>query len=400
MLTTPLSLSAWSAGFLISAALFSHTVALRLLLLLLCTALVLAVIVKDRTSIRLLPPVWLAFALWAAWALLSLTWSMEPERTLKELRNEIGYTALAFWVCYVAAQARNAARVIGPVLAAAAVLVCAIALYHFPQGEEPYHRGWHGGPGNFSSALLTLMPCAILAAWYGHRAGWGRVSLLSLGLVALFLLAAYTTLNRTIWFGFAVQLLVIGALLALRQRASIALRAKVIGAVVAVSIVAGAALMTSRIQAERVQNGAPTELSKDPRFTLWPEVLQHVQQRPLTGYGFGRGMLRQPLQNEFKQPLLWHAHNLLLETVVQVGIPGLLLLVLLLGATVREGWRIAQAPNDLAIACGVAVIAVVAGMLVRNMTDALWIRQNALLYWAVLGVLFAWGHRPRAGAGP
>jgi len=105
-----------------------------LLLLLLSLGLVIAAIAKDRSSIRILPPVWIPFALWAAWAGLSLTWSLEPERSLKEFRNEIGYAALAFWVCYVGAQSRNAARVILPVLAAATVLVC-----HF-NGEATVFR--------------------------------------------------------------------------------------------------------------------------------------------------------------------------------------------------------------------------------------------------------------------
>ena len=106
----PLSLSTWTIAFFISAVLFSHTVALRLLLLLLSLGLVIAAIAKDRASIRILPPVWIPFALWAAWAGLSLTWSFEPQRSLKEFQNEIGYAALAFWVCYVGAQSRNAAR--------------------------------------------------------------------------------------------------------------------------------------------------------------------------------------------------------------------------------------------------------------------------------------------------
>jgi O-antigen ligase len=79
--------------------------------------------------------------------------------------------------------------------------------------------------------------------------------------------------------------------------------------------------------------------------------------------------------------LVWRAHNLLLDTAPQVGIPGVLLLLLLLGATVREGWRMARSPNDAAAGCGIALICFVAGMLVRNMTDTLWVRQNALFYW-------------------
>src|SRR6266850_377282 len=389
----PLSLSTWTIAFFISAVLFSHTVALRLLLLLLSLGLVIAAIAKDRSSIRILPPVWLAFALWAAWAALSLTWSLEPERSLKEFRNEIGYAALAFWVCYVGAQTRNAARVILPVVAAAAVLVCLVALYYYAQGLVPNGEGWHGGPQNLSSALLTMMPCVLMAGWYGRRTGWTRLELLSLGFAALLLIGAYTTLNRTIWFGFAGQLLVLGSLLALREPRSIGPRAKAISAGLAILVVATGALMTSRIQAEREATGAAT-FAKDPRLTLWPEVLEHIKARPLTGYGFGRGLLRQSLSDELKHPLQWHAHNLFLDTMLQVGIPGLLLLLLLLGATLQEGWRMARAPDDLSVACGLAVIGIVAGMMIRNMTDTLWVRQNALLYWGVLGILFALARRP------
>jgi O-antigen ligase len=132
---------------------------------------------------------------------------------------------------------------------------------------------------------------------------------------------------------------------------------------------------------------------------LWPEVLEHIKARPLTGYGFGRGILRQSLSDDLKRPLQWHAHNLFLDTLLQVGIPGLLLLLLLLGATLREGWRMMRVPDDLSVACGLAVIGVVAGMVVRNMTDTLWVRQNALFYWGVLAVLFALGRRPAARAG-
>src|SRR6266851_2251939 len=396
----PLSLSAWTIAFFISAVLFSHTVALRLLLLLLSLGLVIAAIAKDRASIRILPPVWIPFALWAAWAGLSLTWSLEPERSLKEFRNEIGYAALAFWVCYVGAQTRNAARVILPVVATATVLVCLVALYYYPQGLERYSEGWHGGPQNLSSALLTMMPCVLMAGWYGRRTGWTRVELLSLGFAALLLIGAYTTLNRTIWFGFAGQLLLLGALLAVRGRTALGPRAKAMGAVLAVCLIASTALVTFRIQAEREAADPAAVLAKDPRFTLWPEVLEHITARPLTGYGFGRGLLRQSLSDDQKQGLLWHAHNLFLDTVLQAGIPGLLLLLLLLGAIVREGWRMTQTPDDLSIACGLTVIGVVAGMVIRNMTDTLWVRQNALLYWGVLGVLFALARRPAARAGP
>lgn len=383
-----LTLATWTSAFFMASALFSNTVALRLFLLLLCCGLAILAVVSDR-SIRVLPPLWLAFGLWAGWAWLSLAWSVEPERSLKELRNETVYAGLAFWMCYVAAQAREAARVILPIVAAAAALLCAFALYQFPQGLVRNGERWHGGAGNLSTIVLILLPCALVAAWHGHRCRSRMLRNCALALAVLLVAAAYTTLNRTIWFGMALEFMLIAGLVVLRDRAIIAPRAKLVGAAAVAMVVASAGLMGSHIQTEREEVG---EIAvADPRLKLWPGVVDLISERPMTGYGFGRGVLREPLRAEFKDPLLWHAHNLFLDTLLQTGLPGVLLLLLLIGATIRQGWRLSQATEPIASACGIAVLAVVSGMLIRNMTDMLWVRHNALVYWAVLGVLLAWG---------
>jgi O-antigen ligase len=83
--------------------------------------------------------------------------------------------------------------------------------------------------------------------------------------------------------------------------------------------------------------------------------------------------------------------------MLQLGIPGALLLLALLIAIVRQGWHLARDADIVAAACGMAMIAVVAGMVVRNATDTLLVRQNALLFWGTIGVLLALGGRTRAG---
>ena len=389
----PHFLAAGVAAFFLAACLFSHTVALRLLLLIAGIGLAVFVITQDRHAARTVPPLWLPFLLWGAWAALSWAWSSEPDRTAKEWRNEIGYVAAAFWVCFIAAQAPRSARIILPVFGAAAVLVCAVALYHFPNGN-----GWHGGAGNLSSTLLTLMPCAMMAAWHARRSGWNRSVQWACFLLAILLaVSAYTTLNRTVWLGFALQFLVMGALLLRRARIVPNNRTTMIGAAAALAIVAGATVMTLGVQAEREVAGARS-LSEDPRFALWLEIFERIEARPLTGYGFGRGALRESLRTELDDRTLWHSHNLLLDVAIQLGLAGLALLLFLLAATVREGWRLARDRSDAAAACGIALIAVLAGMLMRNMTDVLWVRQNALLYWGVAGVLLAWGSTQRSSS--
>jgi O-antigen ligase len=383
---------AWTTAAFLASTFFAHTVALRLLLLIAGAAVAISLIASAKPSFRRVPPIWPPFALWAAWVACSLFWSHEPGRSLKEFHNEIGYTALALWVCFIGAQARDAAKVILPVVVTAGALVATVGIYHFVDDFSRYPSGLHGGSGNLSSALLTLMPCVLLTGWFAVRTGWAlRAQLLLWSAGAILAWAAYTTMNRTIWIGFAVQLLITGWLTTIHGRGSLGLRTKIVAAALGFGIIVGGAGMVLQIQSQREASGAARAFSKDPRLELWSETTRQIEKRPLTGYGFGRGIMRKSLRDEFDDHMLWHAHNLVLDTLIQVGLPGLLLLLLLLGATVREGRRLAGSADKVAAACGIALIAVVAGMLVRNMTDILWLRQNSLLFWGITGVLLGLG---------
>ena len=394
----PDTLLAWVAALFLASCMFGGTVALRLLLL--GTGLVLAAFVawRERRKLGLLPPVWLPFLLWGAWALLSVAWSIEPERTHKEWRNEVFYTGAALWICYLGAQTRQAAWIFGVIGASAALTACGFAIYEFSRSLAAYNVGRHGGPGDHSSALLLLMPCVAMTAVYASRARWPLRWQAAIGALAVILLAsAYTTLNRTLWLAFAVQFFLAGALLL--WRTPVALRhprARAIATGLTLAAIVGCSAVLVSIQAERQSVGGQS-LQNDHRFALWPEILRYIEARPLTGYGFGRGLLRDELQSQFKSvdANLWHAHNLFLEALIQTGLPGLVLMIALLGAVLREGWRAARQADETRAACGIALITVLAGMVMRNMTDTLFIRQNSLLFWAACGVLLAW-----ASAGP
>jgi len=162
---------------------------------------------------------------------------------------------------------------------------------------------------------------------------------------------------------------------------------KLAAAIVALAVAGGAIAATLAVHAERELSNTAVSIEQDPRLELWPEIIERIEERPLLGYGFGRGGLRIELREELADGLLWHAHNLFLDALLQAGIPGLVLLLLLLAATAREAWRLTRSGSDAATACGIALAAVLAGMLVRNMTDVLWVRQNALVYWGVVGTL-------------
>ena len=60
----------------------------------------------------------------------------------------------------------------------------------------------------------------------------------------------------------------------------------------------------------------------------------------------------------------------------------------------------ARAADHFAIACGITMIAIVVGVVIRNMTDTLLVRQNALFFWGAVGALLAWGRQRAATASP
>ena len=386
------------AALFLASCMFGHTVALRLSLL--GTGLVLAAIIafQPGKDIRLLPALWLPFLLWGAWALLSLMWSIEPDRSWKEWRNEVFYAAASLWICYIGAQVRNSARILPLVVGTAAALVCAVSLFSFRHGWQFYVDGWHGGPGDHSHALVVLMPCTAAAGWYAQRRRSVLASFAALGLMGLLLASAYATLNRAIWLVFAVQFAVLGGLLLMRRELGAGKSGKATTRTYAWAAVAFLACATAvlSVQVNREESGAARALDQDPRLALYPQILEYIGERPLLGYGFGRGLLRESLQAKFKATdiNLWHAHNLFLEALLQLGAPGLILLLFLVWAIGRCAWRYARDADEFQAACGIALFGVVAGMLVRNMTDFLLVRQNALFFWGVVGTLLALGARP------
>jgi putative inorganic carbon (hco3(-)) transporter len=385
-----LNIGAWAAALFLATVLFSHTVAMRLLLLLVAMGCAVAAVVQDR-SMRIAPPVWLPFAAWALWAGLSIAWSIEPERSIKEFRNEICYGAAALWVCYVSAQAGQAVYAFPRVLGAGALLICALALHQFVQAPLT-SDAWHGGPGNMSSTVLVLMPCAVLAGAYGRTAGWPRrLQWPAWLLVVLLFAAAYTTLNRTVWVALAAQFSMIILMWGLRFREASNGRTKAIGACVAVAVILSGGAMSMHIHAERFGTSVAQEMQRDPRPAIWHAALVKAADQPLLGYGFGRGLLREELREQVDMRVAWHSHNLFIDMALQLGIPGVALLLALIGSTLWHGWRLARSLDPAAAACGIAIMAVAAGMVIRNVTDALWVRQNALLYWGLVGVLLAWG---------
>jgi hypothetical protein len=95
--TARYNLALWPAAIFLFILPFTHTVALRLSSLAIAAAIA---FITWRSHPTPPIPFKLPLLLWAGMALLSLSWALDPAYTLGEIKNEIGYTMLAFFTFY------------------------------------------------------------------------------------------------------------------------------------------------------------------------------------------------------------------------------------------------------------------------------------------------------------
>ena len=125
-----------------------------------------------------------------------------------------------------------------------------------------------------------------------------------------------------------------------------------------------------------------------------------VMTRPWVGFGFGRAILADQLKGEMQNPVLWHAHNLFVSQWLQTGAVGLALFAALLVALGTRFARFVRSRDETLAFVGIIGISLIAGFVVKNLTDDFLFRSNAKEFWALLALLQGFGSRletmPRA----
>jgi O-antigen ligase len=338
--------------------------------------------------------------LWSAWSVASLAWSLDRSYSAWELRREIGWSLLAIVAFYVAPNTPTAWRtLIGVALGAFgiyAALAAGMALT--PSGWDPAR--WHAGVGPYATHLVLIAPL-LLVLLAPPPVGFGsRVRTVAVGLVllALLLVSARLTDNRIVWLALAVVYATAFALAAWRWHASLA-RAPLrwLSPLFALLVVLG--VVFADVIQERAQSDFPPQtsvaqtLAEDPRLPLWDRTAQLIRERPWTGFGFGRGIVADQLKGALGNPMLWHAHNLFVGQILQTGAIGLALFVALLAALCARFVRYVRRGDDALAVIGIVGVSLIAGFVIKNLTDDFLFRTNAKEFWALLALLVGFGTR-------
>ena len=334
-----------------------------------------------------------SYAAWAALAALSIAWSESSGYSLGEWRREVLYGALAFGVFYAGtADARSWRRGCAILLAGAAVLALA-ELVRSASAIAWLARPVDGGPGRFSTHLVIVAP---LVACLLHEAplGFGWRPWLAALVVCVFSIAAFASGNRIVWIAFLAEFVVIAAL-ARAPGAGAARRLVVAGGFAALIFVLFALSVVQKAE-DRYPEAANAgeSLAMDLRPKLWGLAVDAIADRPLFGHGYGHEILMERFRTgigERGREFATHGHNVFLNAAVSLGAAGLALLVAMLASLAFAYRRLLAQPATRLL--GVLGLAVLAGFLAKNLTDDFFVRHNALVFWAVNGMLLGLGQR-------
>ena len=325
---------------------------------------------------------------WAAWMVLagvSVAFAHNRFMSLNEYRYEVLYSFGAWATWYTLARRHDGARWLGRVLVVVTLVALVLGVALLVPGQPWFDLGPFGDVGTVSTFLVTVLPVFFLFALRARPHSAARIG--ALVIAAGCIVAGFFTLNRTFALAAAAEITIF-AIFSMRYWNS-RFRAFAMPAVAAlVAALALAQVFTaseSRIALAMPGTDVWEFLSDDPRGELWRFAAATIAEHPWVGSGLGKLSSRQAFLAQFNDPMLLHAHDMFLNRALETGVPGLLAFILLIGQVAVAFRRVARSTDPGIAEIGAAGLALVAGVVIKNLTDDFFVRQNALLFWSLVG---------------
>lgn len=372
------------------------TTALRYIAFVVLLGATAALMVRDRQLPELpFAKCWLAYFLVA---LASVFFAVDAEMSWSELRVEVIYWIAIFvvgvtWGRQLPAFAK-AVFLLAAINAILSLLAFEQASLGMPLTElMRVHRfAYAGMDGNWLLLVVFFEGWLAWQLWQQRRL---HLCLVLLLLIALDVWAMMATQNRQNLVALAAgvgaaAMLLLWHRFSWRRAAALGAVASLALALVAVQFGRHTELPTQAPAAvdmansmEKLNNFVP----RDVRWDLWKFSLERIAEHPWVGGGIGRGVFDK-LYPEFKPDnwALWHAHNMVLNKGIQMGIPGILAFVALWLGLALELLRHAGR-SAIASQLAIAGLAAMTAIFVKNMTDDFFVRNVALYFWLVMGLL-------------
>lgn len=353
------------------------------------------------------------FALWCVALMIGMLVTADPQETLPKATNLV--LGLGVWrFLLIAVRTR---RTLAIAVACFLLLGVGFSLVGIAGSEEfpkipalmalnPFRGRLPAGLGGLAihpnqlAGLMCLYWPLLIALSFAPPSGlrsrpW-RVVIAAVALLATLILIL--TQSRGGWLAAAAGLFALTVLWGLSLPPSGTRRAMRLAAVgwVLAGLLALAWIGPDRLQETWLnppkETAVGTLLTLNYRKALWPWAITAVQDFPFTGVGLGA--FRQVAFRLYPLALspgqdIGHAHNIFLQTALDVGLPGLIVYAALLFVAAAVGWRVARCETAYrAIALG--LLAGLIAVHVFGLADALALGSKpGVVFWYSLGLLAA-----------
>jgi O-antigen ligase len=329
---------------------------------------------------------WVALLL--ASALLSLLPTEYLKLSLRSLRTLILEPVLFFYLTLMLVPSLAALRPLVWSLLGSASVVSAIAIaqvlgnIHTVEVEGARRAlGTYFSPNHLGLFLGRAFPFALaLSLWVPRWRPWALL------IAALIALAIGATFSAGAWLGAAASLLVLAAFWGPRALVATALSG---GALAAVGMLTFAALGIERVTGQFSRTGETANF----RRQIWTSALAMVRDHPLLGIGLDNFLYRYQLEYilpaAWQEPNISHPHNWALQFWLELGVPGLVAAVGLLGSFFWLALRrLRRAPSGENRALVAGAVASMGGLLVHGSLDnSYFLVDLAILFWLHLAVI-------------
>ncbi len=327
------------------------------------------------------------------WAGLSLLWTADFHESL----NSVIALGKQIFLFYLAATTVKTMDQFVKILCAFLVAMFIIDIYavtdFFTRGGSLLNRSVRAG--SFASLDYNLLTCLIviflpLGFIFGITVDSKKIknALTLFSLISL--LALFLGYTRAGWITIAIQLLIFGWLYSRR------IFNLILGGLFGLLLILLLALpLVQQYNAQIVET--QKKLFADTldlrnfelRVEVWKFGFSQIKNHPLLGHGFGKEIFSKLYYDTEIIKNTSHMHNTLIETLFEIGIPGLLLLILCFWKILSRSYDLYKTSDDSFINLyAIFMITMVSGFLFKNFFDHMFVGNIAEIFWILAGLLF------------
>jgi len=368
---------------------FTHTVAIRLSFLLI--SFILLIWIYQLGAVRQFITKKF-FLVWLLFPLLILPFATDIAYSLNEIKVEMGYSLMAFMIFFSLAY-QKIFFVKSAVIAMSSSLII-VSLWGL---LNSYNNQWlwdetaqHNGSASYISYTLILMPLLVFAqCLFRQQRG------VLIGILLLVLLTSFLSGQRIFILALLIELLVFA--IWTKQYLKINTQKLVLLASIFILLSGVLALGSLLNRFDGSLDIALHYQQHDPRLQLFSIPIDLIKNSPFLGYGFGRETMLHVLGGEVALEKILenypdgyqygHAHNIVLNYAIEIGLLGLIIFAALFAYLVRYYYQCAKHSKQIIAVAGATGLAILLGFLVRNQTNDMFYRDISLFFWSTQGLL-------------